>query len=150
MDGSGWFKFGITSVLAVMGVIAGFIQFGTTSAFSIRQPFLGKQTDLCVSAAEHGARLASTLDMPTWKKSREEFWMLYWGPLAIVEDVETHTQNRVEKAMVDFGTELKKIDPTSPSLPASALEGQALNVAHACRDLLSSKWNYGVLKWFGQ
>jgi hypothetical protein len=64
--------------------------------------------------------------------------------------VETHTQNRVEKAMVDFGTELKKIDPTSPSLPASALEGQALNVAHACRDLLSSKWNYGVLKWFGQ
>jgi hypothetical protein len=146
----GWIKFGATSVIAVAALIAGFIQFGTTSAFSVRQPFLERQTELCVSAAEYAARLASTLDMDTWKKSREEFWMLYWGPLAIVEDVESHTHNRVEGAMVDFGTELNKISPTSPSLPASVLEGQAINVAHACRDLLSSKWKVGVLKWFGQ
>jgi hypothetical protein len=147
---TGWFKFGITSILAVGALVAGFIQFGTTNAFSIREPFLKKQTELCVSAAEHAARLASSRDMDTWKKSREEFWMLYWGPLAIVEDVESQTKNRVEAAMVVYGRELQKVDPTSPLLPVNALQQPALDVAHACRDLLSSKWNFGVLKWFGQ
>jgi hypothetical protein len=107
-------KFVVTAVVAVVTLVAGFIQFGTTSAFSVRQPFLTKQTEVCHSAAEHTARLASTLDPKIWMKSREEFWMLYWGPLAIVEDVETRTDNRVEAAMVAFGDELKKIDPTSP------------------------------------
>ena len=145
---TGWIKFGSSSAIAVVALIAGFIQFGTTSAFSVRQPFLEKQTGLCHSAAEHVARLASTLDAATWAKSREEFWMLYWGPLAIVEDVESQTTNRVEDAMVKFGNQLDNVNPVSPRLPVSALKQPALDVAHACRDLLSSKWNFGVLKWF--
>src|SRR4051812_36517729 len=99
-------KFAIPVFIAVVTLVAGFVQFGTTSAFSVRQPFLQKQTEVCHAAAEHVARLASTLHAETWDKSREEFWMLYWGPLAIVEDVETQTTNRVEAAMVAFGKEL--------------------------------------------
>jgi hypothetical protein len=146
---AGWIKFALTSGIAVVALGAGLIQFGTTSAFSVRQPFLEKQTALCISAAEHVGRLASTLDANTWGKSREEFWMLYWGPLAIVEDVESQATNRVEAAMVAFGKELGKINPASPALPVSALEQPALKVAHACRDLLTSKWSFGILRWFG-
>jgi hypothetical protein len=108
------------------------------------------QTTLCRSAAEQTARLASSRDLALWQKSREEFWMLYWGPLAIVEDVESQAHNRVESSMVMFGERLKSVDPVSPTLPVSALEQPALNVAHACRDLLSAKWNFGILKWFKQ
>ncbi len=145
-----WIKFGATTGIAVVALAVGFIQFGTTSTFSVRQPFLQMQGNLCNSAAEHAARLASTLDLATWKKSREDFWMLYWGPLAIVEDVESRADNRVETAMVAYGNALKTIDPAAPPLPVSALEQPALNVAHACRDLLGAKWNFGVLGWFRQ
>jgi hypothetical protein len=143
-------KFAVPVFIAVVTLVAGFIQFGTTSSFSVRQPFLQKQTDLCHAAAEHAARLASTIDRNTWDKSREEFWMLYWGPLAIVEDVESQTENRVEAAMVAFGKQLEKVDLKALSLPVKVLEQPALQVSHACRDLLSSKWNVGVLKWFRQ
>jgi hypothetical protein len=146
----GWIKFSTTTVIAVAALVVGFIQFGTTSAFSVRQPFLEMQGKLCNLAAEHTARLASSRDSDVWRKSREEFWMLYFGPLAIVEDVESQAHNRVEVAMVRFGDELKKIDPASSTLPVSLLEQPALSVAHACRDLLSAKWNSGVLKWFKQ
>ena len=145
--GPGWTKFGVTTVIAVLALIAGFLQFGTTSSYSVRQPFLEMQSELCRSAAEHAARLASTRDPETWKKSREEFWMLYWGPLAIVEDVEAKTHN-VEEKMVQFGEELIKTNPSSPTLPISSLEQPALKIAYACRDLLSSKWNAGILGWF--
>src|ERR1041385_126560 len=143
-------KFVVPVIITVVTLVAGFIQFGTTSAFSVRQPFLQKQTDLCHAAAEHVARLASTIDPKTWDRSREEFWMLYGGPLAIVEDVESQAENRVEAAMVTFGAELAKIDLKAPSLPVRVLEQPALRVSHACRDLLSSKWNVGVLRWFRQ
>ena len=147
---AGWFKFGAPTAIAVATIVAGLIQFGTTSAFSIRQPFLEMQTKLCSSAAEHVARLASTRDPVTWQKSREEFWMLYWGPLAIVEDVESQSQTRVETAMVAYGDKLSKIDTNAPTLPISSLEEPALEVSHACRDLLGAKWNSGILTFFRQ
>ncbi len=146
-SGSGWLKFGVTTVLAIGAVAVGLVQFGTTNFFSVRQPFLEMQSELCRSAAEHVARLASTIDLPTWQKSREEFWMLYWGPLAIVEDVESPTKV-VAPAMIAFGERLKQVDPKSPTLPVTSLEGPAIDVAHACQALLSSKWNVGILKLF--
>ena len=48
---------------------------------------------------------------------------------------------------IQFGT--TSVDPASSTLPVSLLE-QPASVAHACRDLLSAKWNSGVLKWFKQ
>ena len=144
-----WVKFGLTALGGVAVFAVGLAQYVTTSAFSVRQPFLELQSRLCNSAAEHAARLASTCELSTWQKSREEFWMLYWGPLAIVEDVESKS-NRVEAAMVKFGDILKTIDAVSPPLPIRSLEQPALEISHACRDLLASKWNAGIMKWFWQ
>src|SRR3954454_6246630 len=105
-DGSDWGKFAITTAIGVVTLIAGFIQFGSTSALSVRQPFVEQQTKLCLAASENAARLASTRDPTTWTKAREEFWALYWGPLAMVEDVESRAQHGVEAAMVEFGRQL--------------------------------------------
>jgi hypothetical protein len=144
-----WMKLLLPSLIAIVGVAVGLMQYGTTSSFSVRQPFLEKQTELCEAASGHAARLATTIDPETWKKSREEFWMLYYGPLAIVEDVESDVPNRVEEMMVRFGKRLSQIGHVPPPLPIRGELGDAsLCIAYACRDLLASRWNYGILRLF--
>jgi hypothetical protein len=81
-----WTKFLIPSFIAIATIAVGLIQYISTSNQTVRQPFLERQSTLCFAASEHAARLASTVDPEQWKKSWAEFWMLYWGPLAIVED----------------------------------------------------------------
>src|SRR3954452_14728376 len=120
-DGSDWGKFAITTAIGVVTLIAGFIQFGSTSALSVRQPFVEQQTKLCLAASENAARLASTREAATWAKAREEFWMLYWGPLAMVEDVESRAQKRVEAAMVNVGNLLREPDVDGAKLPMAPL-----------------------------
>jgi hypothetical protein len=110
--------------------------------------------------AEHAARLATTKDEAQWQKSREEFWMLYYGPLAVVETV--GVESKVETNIVIFGHELEKIEALPLSLPATILHKPALAIAHASRDLLTSKWKVdgisglfsrmkvgGISHWFG-
>ena len=147
-NGSDWRRFGITTTIDVVTILIGFIQFGSTSALSVRQPFVEHQTKLCLAASENAARLASTRNPETWAKAREEFWMLYWGPLAMVEDVETTAQSRVEGAMVEFGRELSTVPSDILQPPGNKLEHLSLNIAHACRDLIVSKWSVGLLGWF--
>ena len=140
-------------MIAVVTIAIGFVQFGSTYARSVQQPFLETQTDRCFAAAENAARLATTIDQDTWKKAREEFWMLYWGPLAIVEDVEPDASENnvgdVQKLMKKFGDELKLVSEVPPrSLPLSGLQRDSLDIAHACRDLLTSRWRVGILTVF--
>jgi hypothetical protein len=142
-----WTKLVLTAIGGAILLLVGIVQYVTTSSLSVRQPFLSKQMDLCLAAAEHAARLASTKDESQWKKSREEFWMLYYGPLAVVETV--GEESKVASSMVAFGSKLKELEslPT-PSLPADGLKGLALDIAHAGRDLLISKWNVrGIAEW---
>jgi hypothetical protein len=142
-----WTKFGVTSIITVCALVFGLLQFGQTYAQSVRQPFLQSQMNQCIAASENAARLASTLNFDTWKKAREEFWMLYLGPLAIVENVDPTGKNLVAATMVAFGDELRKIDAAAPKLPLSHLENRALDVAHACRDLMVARWRVGFLRW---
>ena len=133
------------ALLTALGLVIGFVQFSHTYSQSVRQPFLEAQTKQCFAAAEHAARIATTREGETWKNSREEFWMLYWGPLAIVENVGS---GQVASTMYTFGEELKKLEAQSEvSLPVEGLTGPAIAVAHACRDLLISKWDDGVFGW---
>jgi hypothetical protein len=140
-----WIKFAVTASITIVTITVGLLQFGHTYAQSVRQPFLKSQMDQCLAASESVARLASSVDFDTWKKAREQFWMLYLGPLAIVENVDPSGKNLVASAMVDFGTELRKVDAAKPQLPLSHLEGRAIAVSHACRDLMISRWRIGIL-----
>jgi len=117
----------------------------------VRQPFLERQTELCQQASEAVAQLATSDVLDDWQKARGQFWTLYYGPLAMVEDVATSPENRVEAMMVHFGNLLLSADRAKPDLPLPSQFGaRALCVAHACRDLLVSRWNYGILWYFSQ
>jgi hypothetical protein len=146
-----WTKLILTSLGGGIALFVGIGQYVLTSSFTVRQPFIQKQTDLCLSASEHISRLATTTDKDQWKKSRDEFWMLYWGPLAVVEEGDD-ADSRVAASMVAAGNVLKTLGP-EPTLPVEGLTGPSIAVAHACRDLMSSKWRTGIFRflagWLG-
>ena len=111
-----------------------------TARLEARKPFLEKQMALCFDASDAAATLATTLDATRWQDSRERFWILYWGPLSVVErPFATGEIGPVEAAMVDFGRALKPLQD-SPSLPLRMLEGKSLSLAHACRGLIFDSW----------
>lgn len=144
-----WTKIGLTAVGATVAFMIGLSQYASTSSLEVRKPFLEKQMDLCIKAAEHAARLATSRNPETWTSSREEFWTLYYGPLAVVEEAGTPKGKRVTAAMVAFGDKLKASPATPADLPTIGLGGLALDISHACRDLLASKWEAGIRAWLG-
>jgi hypothetical protein len=125
-------------VVSILTVLFGIWQFLLQQIQSNKQEFGKKQLELCVQATDAAARLAETTDPVEWEKARQAFWILYWGPLAIVEDQNMAT------AMIDFGKHLPK-DPVPPSgLPVHDLDAPAINIAHAARNLIQTNWNVNL------
>jgi hypothetical protein len=153
-----WTKFIVTTLGGIIVFGGGLYQYISTSSHTARQPFLEKQTALCFQASEQAARLATTVDQDQWKNSWSEFWMLYWGPLAIVEDVSGQKESgqkesiyaKVAPSMIQFGTKIKTIGETPKTLPADGLTGLAINISKACQVLVTSWWATGVSSWFRQ
>jgi len=115
-----------------------------SAAFEARKPFLVMQLDLCLNASETAAKLASTIDPKSWKQARERFWVLYWGPLSVVEtpldnNPEVFQPGQVEKQMVAIGKIVKDVE-ANPQLPVRDLEQLAFGLAHNCRDLILESW----------
>ena len=50
-----WGQIIVPSTIAAVAIVVGFIQYVSTSSLSARQPYLEKQTDLCIKASEHAA-----------------------------------------------------------------------------------------------
>jgi hypothetical protein len=74
-----------------------------------------------------------------WELARMHFEQFYWGSLASVED------KNVEARMVGFrhdfiGVEDKFRSGSLPDTDRKRLQKAALNVSHACRDLISTTW----------
>ncbi len=150
-----WTKLILTTLGGIIVFGAGLYQYVSTSSHTARQPFLEKQTALCFQASEQAARLATTRDPNQWKKSWDEFWMLYWGPLAIVEDIPASKDNiyaEVAPSMVKFGNKIESIGYTpATTLPVSdELTGLAINISKACQRLVTSWWATGIASWFQQ
>jgi hypothetical protein len=74
-----------------------------------RQPFLEKQLELAFEASATASRLATVADPADWEKARLHFWLLYWGPLSIIENP------AVEGKMIEFG----KLVPKEPDRRSS-------------------------------
>lgn len=142
-----WTKLSIASIGGTIAVAVGLYQYIATSTQTARQPFLVKQTELCLQASEAAARLASTRSPDEWKKYRADFWMLYWGPLAVVENsTPASGYSLVANRMIAFGDQLKSINGDPPTiLPTDILERNAISVSKACQDLITSWWEPGFL-----
>ena len=96
--------------------------------FEARKPFYSKQLDLCLEAAGAAATIAVTKDPKKKQEALENFWRLYWGPLGMVEN------QGVATAMVSYGQCL------NGSCDGKRLEFLSLDIAHSCRNAISSTW----------
>lgn len=111
------------------------------------RPFWEAQLKLYLRASEAAALIATpSADEPkTVAESRvaaeREFWLLYWGPLAIVEDVGTKGRRpEIVQAMVAFGDYLRRHpDPTKRD--RKEMERLSLRLAHAMRDAAGPSFN---------
>ncbi|MBC7909311.1 MAG: hypothetical protein H7Y30_02355 [Pyrinomonadaceae bacterium] len=103
-----------------------------------RKPFWEKQIALYFEASTSAATIATLpLNHPERKTAEEKFRLLYWGPLALVED------QAVKEAMVQFGSCLDGRSKECDSEIAREVElrNLSLNLANKCRKSISVSWN---------
>ena len=116
-------------------------------AFNIKRefqkPFYERQMDLCLEASSAAASLATTRDEGRASEARDNFWRLYWGPLAAVERSETG-QPGVETAMVHYGKLLELKCPHG-ACPSTDLQHAAISIAHECRRLFAEAWQAPIV-----
>ena len=136
----------VTALIGFGTIGAGIWQFREDSKrradnaqFEARKPFLVKQMELCFQASEAASTLASSTNPEDWQRAKETFWVLYWGPLSIVETPLSGERRPVEEQMVVFGRELERLQD-NPTLPVKSLEQRSLKLAHKCRDLIFDSW----------
>lgn len=94
-----------------------------------QKPLLQRVMQRYFDAADATSKIAQLEDCPERQYAIKQFWQLYWGPLAVVEEPE------VESAMVNFGNALAEGNPAR-----STLQLLSLKLAHACRNSLQKLW----------
>ena len=135
----------VTALLAIGGFWVGIFQYYATSRDAQQQraiesrreaarPFWDTQLRLYVRAAEAAATIATSNDGAATDRAEVEFWTLYWGPLAIVEDASLAQGPRaaVEDAMVALGAYLRSHPKAARS--KDELARLSLRLAHAMRE----------------
>lgn len=144
-----WLKIG-SLLVTVAAFVVGVIQFNRTEKakqrqeaqqqqqeqvareLAARRPYLDRQLLLYTEAANSAATLANSTDPKALEAARQRFWQLFWGELAMVEDLE------VDVAMNEFGTAL------SEDWPQEALQMCSLRLSHMLRRSLANSWGTKV------
>lgn len=109
----------------------------------VARPFWDTQLKLYLAASHAAATIATSSDEAVRNKAAAQFWELYWGPLACVEDIGIKdkneaaeknkvTQEAVETAMVNFGKQLEQ----NPQIADPKLQRLSLDLAHAIRNVI--------------
>jgi hypothetical protein len=107
-----------------------------TALIEARKPFLDKRLELYMVAASAAATVASLHATPAEvEAAKDRCWNLYYGPLALVEDVP------VEQAMMEFAACIVTTVGTPPPCSAPELRDRSLALAHSCRDSIAANWN---------
>lgn len=112
-------------------------RFADNRRIEATKPFLERQLRLYTEASEVAACIAAgpnvIIDHTEIQTAKKRFWQLYYGELALVENVE------VEEAMVQLG------EAISGGIDQSELRKASLNLAVACRRSLATSW--GIQAW---
>jgi hypothetical protein len=98
-------------IVGIVGAFVGVWQYLDKRSQSNREPFLKQQMDYCFRACDAVGRMIAESDPEKWKAARADFWALYWGTLAVVED------RSVEAAMVAMG---RLVPPPEAPAPRAA------------------------------
>lgn len=106
------------------------------------KPFWEAQFKLYLRASEAAALVATSDNEETRFKAEREFWVLYYGPLAMVEDISSATRPpAVTKSMVAFGRYLEE-NKDVPKRDRARMQQLSLNLAHAMRD--AAGWSFDL------
>ena len=108
-----------------------------------QKPFLEKQLQQYFDVSVAASKIATTKKPDVRAQAEADFWVLYWGPLAVVEDASLYTPGgEVEGAMVRFG------DCLDPQAPCSddELKVRSLDIAHSCRISFGASWDIKFAK----
>ena len=121
--------------ISILTVAVGIWQFSTQQRQANSTPFLQKQLELAFQSSETASILATETNMEKWEQARQRFWVLYWGPLSLVESPE------VAAEMVKIGEILPKEAGSNPVLPMAQLRPLSYHLAKANRDLVLKSWH---------
>jgi hypothetical protein len=102
-----------------------------------RRSLWEKQLGLYFEASNAAAVIATAIDEDSRKKATAEFWRLYWGPLAVVEDkaLLQAKDAYVERQMVKFGRAL------SDNAPKEDLQQASLKLATTIAEAIDLVWS---------
>jgi hypothetical protein len=129
-------KVSVPWLLSVVTVAVGIWQYADKQAQANREPFLKKQLDLVFEASETVSKLANLTDPTEWRKAKDRFWILYWGPLGIVEN------QKIETCMGKAGRTIpQSSDQNTPSLPLVSLQATSIELSHVAREFILESWN---------
>lgn len=127
----------LTPIAAVLAALAGAVRFLGEQRQANRMPFLQRQLEISLEAAEVVSTLATSIDPAEWERARAAFWRLYWGRLGVVED------RQVEAVMVRIGAIVPRT-ALAPALPMSELQELSLALAQAARAQTQSNWRVSL------
>jgi hypothetical protein len=126
---------------ALIAVSVGIWQYRHAKREEFRKRFWEEQYELYSRAVDAAATIAGAASLGAAQQAREEFWHLYWGSLAMIED------HQVESAMKKFGKKLGECEK-SGRLPEAVPSGDiptelrvaAYHLAHSMRESLAKTW----------
>lgn len=133
-------KIAVPWLLSLLTFAVGIWQYADKQAQANREPFLKKQMDLVFEASDTVSTLANATDAESWKKARARFWVLYWGPLGIVED------SRIARCMIDAGRLVPQPQADVPALPVTGLRTTSIRLSHVARDFILDNWDVQLPK----
>ena len=128
----------IPIILGISTILIGIWQYSDKQAQANREPFLKAQMKLLFEASEVVATLASTRDPIVWRNTADRFWILYWGPLSVVEN------RKVEILMVRAKNIIRTSKTEQLNLPVKKLQQTSLDLAHSIRNLIHESWNISL------
>jgi hypothetical protein len=133
-------------LLAALAFAAGLWQYAVSSQRDFIRPLREAQLTHYVAASGAASSIATLpRDSDAWKKSRDEFLRLFYGPLAIFENFDHKAAEgklTVEMAMIIFKTCLDDLDRCEKD--GGNLRDLSLALAHACRESLGKSWGYDL------
>ena len=124
----------LTLIAVACGGIYAFWQYADVVEKDFRKPFWEKQLHYYFQASDAVSILATTCDESDRETAKRQFYKLYYGPLAIVED------KQVEGAMVRFHNELSKPDGTI-NCGSKELKKLSLELAWTLRQSIKDTWH---------
>jgi hypothetical protein len=154
--------------IAKVGSVLGTIAVGAGAAYTyydtanrdLQKSFNDAQLNLCKDASDTAATLAAIAprspaagvdgknDDP-WHLARQRFEQLYWGSLAIVENIAVESEMVQFRALlIDHEDEIRA-NKLNPGLRVIWLQ-KALAISHACRDLVSKTWQLSLPSLVGK